>query len=138
MMNDSSEARQRERLEQERQLLVQALPSIVLDIEAGIVVVRDHVLPAGWSHTETDVLVEIPAQYPSTPPDNVCARADLTLAGGGMPENNQGYREIAGGQWLQFSYHVEPSDWHPDIELEKSSTLVDYLHGALSRFEAAT
>lgn len=134
-MTDSSDTRHRERLEKERQLLVRAFPSVDLDIDARIVIVRNHKLPTGWSHAETDVLVEIPAQYPSTPPDNVGARPDLRLAGGGMPENNQGNREIEGHQWLQFSYHVESSDWHPNIELGKSSTLVDYLYGALTRFD---
>jgi hypothetical protein len=130
--------RRRQRLEQEHLLLEAAFASVLPDIEAGIVIVRGHTLPSGWSHEETDVLVEIPEKYPSTPPDNVCARADLTLADGTMPQNNQGHREIAGRRWLQFSYHVEPSDWHPDVDLARSSTLVDYLHGALSRFEEAT
>ena len=130
--------RRRERLLQERPLLEQAFPSAHLDAEAGVVIVAGHKLSPGWSHDETDVLVEIPAAYPSTPPDNMCARADLTLAGGRMPQNNQGHRQIAGLQWLQFSYHVEPSDWRPDADVWKSSTLVDYLHGALSRFEEAT
>lgn len=129
--------RRRERLEQERPLL-EAFPSVLLDVEAGVVIVRSHRLPPGWSHEETDVLVEIPEKYPSAPPDNVCARPDLTLADGRMPQNHQGHRQIAGRGWLQFSYHVEPSDWHPDVDLARSSTLVDYLHGALSRFEEAT
>lgn len=129
--------RRRQRLERERPLLEAAFLSVALDIDAGVVIVLRHPLPPGWSHVETDVLVEIPEQYPSTPPDNVCARADLKLANGQPPQSNQGHRQIAGRQWLQFSYHVEPSDWHPDVDLAKSSTLVDYIHGALSRFEEA-
>ena len=135
---DAREQRRRERLEQERPLLEQAFPSVNLDIAAGVVVVTGHKLPPGWSHDETDVLVEIPPKYPSTPPDNVCARADLALVSGSKPQNNQGHRQIAGRRWLQFSYHVQPSDWHPDVDLTESSTLIDYLHGALSRFEEAT
>lgn len=110
-------------------------PTAVLDVDASVVLVQGHKLPDGWSHAETDVLVEIPAKYPSTPPDNVCCRPDLTLANGRVPENNQGLRDIVGRQWLQFSYHVDAADWRPDVDLANSSTLVDYLHGALTRFE---
>ena len=130
--------RRRERLEQERPLLTRAFPSAILDVEAGIVILVGHKLPSGWSHDESDVLVEVPERYPSTPPDNVCARPDLSLAGGSAPQSNQGHREIAGRGWLQFSYHVEAADWRPDVDLARSSTLVDYLHGALSRFEEAS
>jgi hypothetical protein len=127
--------RRRERLEQERELLARAFPTSTLDIDLGVVIVGSHRIPDGWSHSETDVLVEIPEQYPSTPPDNVCARDDLTLADGSLPQNNQGHHEIAGRRWLQFSYHIDASEWRPDVDLAKSSTLVDYLTGALSRFE---
>lgn len=133
----SADERRGSRLEAERSLLETAFPTAQLEVEAGVLILRRHKLPAGWSHDTTDVLVEIPDQYPTTPPDNVCARGDLTLASGAMPTNNQGYREIAGERWLQFSYHVEPSDWRPDANLTMSSTLVDFLHGALTRFEEA-
>lgn len=134
----SAEDRRRERLERERAPLLHSFPTAILDIDNGVVIVRGHKLPAGWSQEETDVLVEIPPKYPSTPPDNVCARSDLALASGRLPDNNQGRRAIAGKTWLQFSYHVEVSDWRPDVDLGKSSTLIDYLHGALTRFEEAT
>lgn len=133
----SAHDRRRERLEQERPLLVRAFPTAVLDVDNSVVIVPAHRLPPGWSHDETDILVEIPPKYPSTPPDNVCARSDLTLTSGQSPQNNQGYRDIAGRRWLQFSYHVDPSEWRPNADLTTSSTLVDYLHGALTRFEEA-
>lgn len=135
---DARDQRRRERLEQERPLLEQTFPSAHLDVEARVVILTGHRLPPGWSHADTDVLIEIPDKYPSTPPDNVCARPDLTLADGRKPQNNQGHRQIAGRRWLQFSYHVEPSGWRPDVTLARSTTLADYLHGALARFEEAT
>lgn len=134
----AAEDRRKERLEAERSLLNGAFPTAKLDIDAGVVVIQGHRLPAGWSHEDSDVLVEIPEKYPFTAPDNICARPDLTLKGGGLPGNNQGHPEIAGRRWLQFSYHVEAADWHADADLAKSSTLVDYLCGALGRFEEAT
>lgn len=135
MTVSTPEARRRERLERERNLLARAFPTSTLDIALGVVVVHEHQLPPGWSHPDTDVLIEIPEPYPSAPPDNVCARDDLTLANGTMPQNSQGHREVAGRRWLQFSYHMEPADWRPDDDLGKSTTLADYLIGALARFE---
>jgi hypothetical protein len=134
----SPDERRRMRLEAERGLLAKAFPAAELDIDAGVVILRGHRLPEGWSHKETDVLVEIPGQYPSTPPDNIYARGDLALADGGGPGNNQGYREVAGRRWLQLSYHIEGGDWQASEDLRKSTTLIDFLHGALSRFEEAS
>lgn len=133
----SADDRRRERLEQERPLLARAFPTAVLDVDNSVVVVPGHRLPAGWSHDQTDILVEIPLRYPSTPPDNVCARPDLVLASGRSPQNHQGHRDIAGRRWVQFSYHVDPAEWRPSTDLSVSSTLADYLHGALTRFEEA-
>lgn len=134
----TADERRRSRLHQEQSILEQAFPTAQLDVDAGLLILRGHRLPPGWTHEETDVLIEVPEQYPSTPPDNVCARSDLMLAGGGTPANNQGQRDIAGQRWLQFSYHVEPSDWRPHADVRQSSTLVDFLHGALTRFEEAS
>jgi hypothetical protein len=130
--------RRAERLEEERPMLEQAVPSVELDIENGLVLVHDWALPEGWSHETTDVLVEVPVKYPSTPPDNVCVRSDLTLVSGGTPQNSQGVRRISNCNWQQFSYHIEPADWRPNRNLQCSTTLVDYLHGAMSRFEDAS
>ena len=127
-----------ERLAQEEPLLRKAFPDAILDAEALVVVLRDHPLPAGWSHDHTDVLFAIPLNYPAGQPDNVCARPDLTLVGGGAPGNSQGIQQHAGRTWLQFSYHIDPNDWRPHADAAKGSNLADYLAGALSRFQEAS
>jgi hypothetical protein len=131
----SAPERLAERLAQEQPLLRQAFPDATLDSEALVVVLRDHPLPAGWSHGQTDVLFAIPLNYPAGQPDNVCARPDLTLVGGATPANSQGIQQHAGRSWLQFSYHIDPSDWRPHADAAKGSNLADYLAGALSRFQ---
>ena len=82
------------------------------------------------------------SQFRSTTPlgsqNNVCARPDLTLAGGAMPGNNQGIQQHAGRSWLQLSYHIDPNDWRPHSDAAKGSNLTDYLTGALSRFQEAS
>ncbi|WP_225847327.1 E2/UBC family protein [Streptomyces sp. HPF1205] len=127
-----------ERLRQETPLLRQAFPNATLDCEALVVILHDHLLPAGWSHDHTDVLFAIPLNYPAGQPDNICARPDLTLAGEMTPGNSQGIQQHAGGPWLQFSYHIDPNDWHPHADPVKGSNLADYLVGALTRFQEAS
>jgi hypothetical protein len=128
----------RARLEQERELLLQAYPTAQLHIDALVVILPDYPLPPGWSHPRTDILFAIPANYPAGQPDNVCARPDLTLAGGAVPGNNQGLQTHAGRTWLQFSWHVDPGDWKPHADPSAGSTLADYLTGALTRFGEAS
>jgi Prokaryotic E2 family E len=123
------------RLEQEQPLLLQAYPTARITFDTLVVVLPDYQLPAGWSHTVTDVLFAIPPNYPVGQPDNVCTRPDLTLQGGGAPGNNQGVQVHDGRAWLQFSYHLEPGDWHPSADPATGSTLADYLTGALTRFD---
>ena len=127
-----------ERLTQEEPLLRQAFPEAAIDTDALMVILHDYPLPTGWSHDHTDVLFAIPFNYPAGQPDNVCARPDLTLAGGATPGNSQGIQQHAGRSWLQFSYHIDPSDWRPHADAAKGSNLADYLAGALSRFQEAS
>ena len=126
------------RLAEELIVVRGAFPDAIIDRDAGVLVLPGHRLPAGWSHDVTDVLVPIPSNYPAGQPDNVCARADLTLAGGGTPGNTQGLQTHAGSPWLQFSYHVESVDWCPNADAALGSNLADYLAGALTRFDEAS
>lgn len=123
------------RLAEEDTLLRKAFPNARIDHGALVVILSDHRLPPGWSHDRTDILFAIPMNYPAGQPDNVCARPELTLAGGASAGNNQGIQTYAGRAWLQFSYHVEPGDWRPTADAAVGSNLVEYLTGALTRFE---
>ena len=82
-------------------------------------------LVSGWNKEETRVLVLIPPGYSITPPDNFHADLDLAVKGGGQPGNTSAGQPINGQQWLQFSYHVEASDWQP----EKGHNLLTFLGG---------
>jgi hypothetical protein len=131
-------ARLQERLVQEAPLLRQAFPDATIDAEALVVILTGHRLPPGWSHDHTDVLFPIPPNYPAGQPDNICTRPDLTLANGSTPGSSQGIQIYASRQWLQFSYHVDPTDWRPHADPAAGSNLADYLAGALTRFHEAS
>jgi len=116
-------------------LLLQAHPGAQIKFDTLVVILTDHRLPAGWSHTATDVLFAIPANYPVGQPDNICARPDLMLQCGAAPGNNQGLQMHDGRPWLQFSYHLDPGDWRPSADPASGSNLAEYLTGALTRFD---
>lgn len=133
-MTATPEQRQRERLDEEERLLVETFPNAGLDRESRTVVLRNHPLPAGWSHESSDVMFTFPANYPAGKPDNVCARPDLTLASGQLPGNNQGIVTYAGRRWLQMSWHLH-GGWSPTSDPAVGDNLTTYLIGALARFE---
>lgn len=130
--------RLRERLEAERGLIAKVFPTAVIDVEALVVIVKDHPLPSGWSHNVTDVLVVIPSNYPAGCPDNVCARPDLRLANGDLPGNTMGEHSYAGRNWLQFSWHPDKGPWKPTNDPSVGSNLLNYLLGAVGRFAEAS
>ena len=119
--------RLRERLDSEEPLLLEAFPAVQLNRDTNTVVLGGYRLPPGWSHDVTDVLFEFPLNYPAGCPDNVCVRADLTLANGQMPANNQGNQTHAGREWLQLSWHIDAANWAPTDDPSKGSNLVTYL-----------
>ena len=132
----SCEDRLAERLDQEERPLAEALPTARLDRASLTVLLPEHRLPSGWSHDSTDVLVVIPSNYPAGCPDNVCARPDLRLASGAGAANTMGEHEYAGRRWLQFSWH--PDEWRPAADASRGGNLVNYLIGAIARFEEAS
>lgn len=101
-------------------------------------IVRELRLEPGWSKPETSVLVLLLPGYPETPPDNFYTDADLTLDGGGTPDGASGMLDHAGRRWRVFSWHfVEPSEWHPHVEVEKGHNLLTYLLGVQQRLAEA-
>jgi hypothetical protein len=135
---NSLELQLAQRLDLEEPVLREAYPNASINRAANAVILLGHHLPAGWSHDVTDVAFGFPPNYPSGCPDNVCVRADLTLANGQPAGNNQGIQTLAGRQWLQLSWHIEGADWAPTAEPRQGSNLATYLVGALARFEEPT
>lgn len=67
-------------------------------------------LPPGYNKVSSRVLVKLPASYPQGHPDMFWADGDLRLASGAMPASTS-LEQIAGQQWVRFSWH--PGKWNP-------------------------
>lgn len=99
------------------------------------VLIRHFSLPAGWSKEHTDLLILIRPGYPTTPPDNFLVDNDLRLANGELPGNASPDQSHLGRQWLQFSFHVEATEWKPSSSLLDGHNLLSFLLGVETRLE---
>lgn len=91
-------------------------------------------LPSGWNKEEVTLLILIRPGYPTTPPDNFLVDNDLRLENGVLPGSMSQGQSHLGQSWLQFSYHVEPSDWRPATSLLDGHNLLTFLLGVEKRF----
>lgn len=114
-----------ERIKRELALVAAAYGELEIDPELRWFIVKRWPLVPGWNNGHTRVLVLIPPGYAVTPPDNFHTEPDLAVKGGGQPGSTSAAQPINGKQWLQFSYHIEASDWQP----ENGHNLLTFLGG---------
>lgn len=111
------------------------------DIEVGPnlewVIINRYPLPPGWNKAETALLILIRPGYPTTPPDNFFVDNDLRLANDQVPNRASLNQAQLGRTWLQFSYHVEGSDWKPHADLLEGHNLLTFLLGVEKRLSEA-
>ncbi len=122
-----------ERIKREIKLVESNFGELEVDPNLRWFIVTRWYLVPGWNKKEVRVLLSIPPGYPTTPPDNFFTDTDLRIENGGLPERASIVNHDCGQQWLQFSYHIEASDWQPD----KDSNLVTFLLGVTKRLSEA-
>jgi len=123
-----------ERFLRELELVVQHYGELEHAPDHTWVIVKKFALPPGWNKATTSVLIEIPAGYPATPPDNFYTDSDLLLAGGNPPDAATSAREFAGRAWRQFSWHLsDATEWQPHADPQLGHNLVTFLSGAEQR-----
>jgi ubiquitin-protein ligase len=99
--------------------------------DAKWIVVHDFELPAGYSRTSTNVLVEVPRDYPLTPPGvacRICIAPDLRFRGETLRDLYA--RDVPPwGRWGWLCYRDIRWDPHQDSLL----TLIEMLRTDLAR-----
>lgn len=116
-----------ERRRSEIALLREGYPSVRHDDPIEWVIVEDTALPDGYNRSETEILIDLPAGYPQTPPDNFYVPAGLRLADGSQPDAfNPKHRTHVGEQWDRFSWH-EDDGWSPAPTIENGSNLLTFM-----------
>jgi hypothetical protein len=120
-----------ERIKRELALVAAAYGELEVDPNYRWFIIKEWSLVPGWNKERTRVLIQIPPGYAVTPPDNFFTDPDLAIKGGVQPGSATPAQPINGQQWLQFSYHMEASDWQP----ENGHNLLTFLGGVDRRLK---
>ena len=115
-----------ERIKKELALVASVYGELEIASDLRWFIIKKWRLIPGWNKEDTRLLFLIPPGYAVTPPDNFWTDPDLTVNGGAQPGSTSATQPISGQQWLQFSYHIEASDWQP----ENGHNLLTFLGGA--------
>lgn len=85
--------------------------------------------PAGWACPKSDVVFQVPIQYPGNPPYGFYVRSPLRY-NGAMPKN---YQEPANnrppfeGEWGFFSWAAQDGEWRATTDLVNGANLLNVL-----------
>ncbi len=77
----------------------------------GNVVFKRYGIPAGYTKTESGLLLRAPVSYRAGRPDMFWTDVDLLLANGNAPAQADLIETHLGRPWRRFSWH--PSTWNP-------------------------
>lgn len=125
-----------ERTRQELELLRQRYPALEYKEAGQWVRIPDYSLPAGWNKTETDVVFQIPIQFPGAPPYGIYVPAGLSF-NSTRPQN---YNEpitnqpAFSGTWGFFSWSTEDGQWRATDNVISGYNLVNWVIGFGQRF----
>jgi hypothetical protein len=126
------------RLTKELALLRSAYPNLRFEENGWWLWIPRYPLPPGWNRDATDVAVQVPSAYPSTPPYGIYVPTGL-LFGVTRPNN---YQEPAGNQppfpgpWGILSWTPADAEWQvPTVDLIGRASLLSYIRGIAARFQ---
>lgn len=89
------------------------------------VIFKEFPLPVGWNKDTTELLVVIPAGYPTAAPDNFFVRNELRIADGSIPANFSENQSVLGSSWAQFSFHAK--EWNPSSDIDDGDSLLTFM-----------
>lgn len=113
-----------------RGLELSLLKSRYGEIETGAnleyVIFKNYKLPPGWNRESTELLVNVPAGYPTTPLDNFYVASGLRLQSGAMPGSYSEGQQYYDRTWGVFSVHIE-GEWSPSNDLTGGDNILTYM-----------
>jgi hypothetical protein len=85
--------------------------------EGGVVnlVIHRFPFPSAYSVREANLLIRLPAAYPSGKPDMFWTRPDVRLASGGVPVKSEARETYIGQTWQRWSRHWQHA-WRPGVD----------------------
>ena len=100
------------------------------------IIFKEFKVPPGWNRDVTELLVIIPAGYPSTPPDNFFVPLGMKLQNGSMVDRYTEPHPHLNRQWVQFSYHID-GEWKPTSNILDGDNLQTFMIKVLDRLREA-
>lgn len=89
----------------------------------------EFVLPNRWRQSSTPMLVTVPDQYPSSPPDGFFLSNDLRDENGRRPahyfEERSAHNPLTSKGWAWFCIHVQK--WNPSYDFRDGDSVAKYL-----------
>ena len=124
------------RIEQELELLRSKFPDLEYRPEGQWVRISNYPRSSGWSVLSSDVVFQIPIQYPATPPYSffVPAGAQFNGLAPDSYSENHGVAVPFSGVWGRFSWAPEGA-WQPKDPISAGSNLVNWTLGFSDRFK---
>jgi len=125
-----------ERIQRELPLLRQRWPALEYQEVGHWMRVPSYGLPPNWNRAKCDVVFQVRAGYPGTPPYGIYVPAGI-LYNGAQPVN---YVEPApvqppfGGVWGVFSWLPVEGKWYPTADPRGGSNLLNWVIGFAQRF----
>jgi len=125
-----------ERILQEIEILQKQYGELEYDPNGSWIVFKKFKLPPGWYRDETELLVNIPSGYPSTPPNNFYVPVGFKLANGKPINAYTESQTFLNKQWGQFSYHID-GEWNPSKNILEGDNLVSFMLKVNERLKEA-
>lgn len=124
------------RILQEVELLRNKYGDLECDPDGNWILFTRFKVPPGWNREYTELLVNIPPGYPSTPPDNFYVPVGFKLANGQDPNAYTEGHPFLERQWGQFSYHSD-GGWNPSENVLDGDNLQSFMLKVVDRLREA-
>jgi hypothetical protein len=125
-----------ERIEQELALLSSRFSCLTYVPAGHWIKIPSYPLFEGWNRIATDVVFQIPAGYPGTPPYGIYVEAGI-LFKETLPDNYtepSSNRPPFGRTWGIFSWTPHDGQWRATADLVTGSNLLNWVLGFSERF----
>jgi hypothetical protein len=91
------------------------------------VVISSWQLPSGLDHSESDLLLRLPAGFPDVAPDMWWFSPAVRLANGGVIPATEVVETHLGREWQRWSRHLQPGQWQSGVDaLENYLALIQH------------
>jgi len=84
--------------------------------DSQLLIIHEYQLPTAYTPRVVDMLIMLPAGYPTQNPDMFFTKPTVTLVNGNPPLAASGMVNYHTEGWQQFSRHFNSSKWRPGID----------------------